>query len=451
MHRNLLHAAFALFLSAIPLHAADSAPDPAADPAPPTSWIDPTTGHRIWRLTDEPNSSGFYFNANAFTPDKKTAIYTAPDGLHAIDLATRKTRLVLAKDSGVMMWGLNIIVGRKTNSIFFYRQKTDPTATPAKTYTLWKIDVYTGETKKLADIPKSPLELSINADETIAAGIYEDGPPAPGSDYNPKDWQQAVDANGKPLKGPLVQAENKNLMMDRRLEAKIPLVLFTVNLETGSVGTCMRTTTWIDHLLFSPTDPNLLMYAHEGHWQKVDRLWMVHPDGTGNQLMHQRRMAGEVLGHEFWAADGKTVWYDLQLAGRALWLAGFNVETNQRIWYFLERQDRSLHFNAANGVDLFCGDGSDPKGARDAAEVGWIKLFRPQLQKVNGLNQPDFIQPGVLYPERLVDMSKHDYHCEPNVRFTPDNKMILFTGNMFGPSYVFGVEVDKAKPAPVQQ
>ena len=43
-------------------------------------------------------------------------------------------------------------------------------------------------------------------------------------------------------------------------------------------------------------------------------------------------------------------------------------------------------------------------------------------------------------------MSHHDYRLEPNIRFTPDNKMIVFRTNMFGPTYVLGVEVDKAAP-----
>ena len=45
-------------------------------------------------------------------------------------------------------------------------------------------------------------------------------------------------------------------------------------------------------------------------------------------------------------------------------------------------------------------------------------------------------------------MAHHNYHEEPNVRFTPDKKMVIFTGNMFGPSYVFGVEVEKAENPP---
>jgi oligogalacturonide lyase len=41
-------------------------------------------------------------------------------------------------------------------------------------------------------------------------------------------------------------------------------------------------------------------------------------------------------------------------------------------------------------------------------------------------------------------MSKHDYRLEPNVSFTPDAKFIVFRSNMFGPTYVFAVEVAKA-------
>ena len=41
-------------------------------------------------------------------------------------------------------------------------------------------------------------------------------------------------------------------------------------------------------------------------------------------------------------------------------------------------------------------------------------------------------------------MSKHNDKLEPNVRFSPDRKMVLFTSNILGPSFVFGVEIAKA-------
>ena len=47
----------------------------AADPvAPPKSWVDPDTGHRIVRLTDEPGSASLYFNQNGYTADGKKLV-----------------------------------------------------------------------------------------------------------------------------------------------------------------------------------------------------------------------------------------------------------------------------------------------------------------------------------------------------------------------------------------
>src|SRR5580700_8834247 len=101
---------------------------------PPKTWVDKDTGHRIWRMSDEPNSGGFYFNVNAYTPDHKSMIYTAPDGIHVLDMETHKTRLVVpnppagadaaADPSAVRGAGAGpnphaLVAGSKTNSVFF--------------------------------------------------------------------------------------------------------------------------------------------------------------------------------------------------------------------------------------------------------------------------------------------------------------------------------------------
>src|SRR5271165_5024103 len=91
---------------------------------PPKSWVDKDTGHRVWRLSDEANSGGFYFNINAYTPDNKQMIYTAPDGIHVLDMTTHLTKLLVANPAGAAGGpGAGtvhaIVVGHKTNSIFF--------------------------------------------------------------------------------------------------------------------------------------------------------------------------------------------------------------------------------------------------------------------------------------------------------------------------------------------
>ena len=93
---------------------------------------------------------------------------------------------------------------------------------------------------------------------------------------------------------------------------------------------------------------------------------------------------------------------------------------------------------------LFCGDGGDPGQVAKAPDGEWIYLFRSELIAKRGmLNEKRFRPPGVFHAEKLVNMSKHKYHLEPNVSFTPDQKWVVFRSNMLGPTYVFAVEVNK--------
>ena len=161
-----------------------------AGPMPPRSWVDKDTGHRVSRLSDEPNSGGFYFNVNAYTPDGKQMIYTAPDGIHVLDLATRGTKLLMANPprqegaSGSDARGPSagtvhaLVAGYKTNSVFF--TKTDPATGVTSVY---KADTNTGVICKLVDLPAKRNIVSVNADETLAAGTYIEGD-ATGREYD---------------------------------------------------------------------------------------------------------------------------------------------------------------------------------------------------------------------------------------------------------------------------
>jgi oligogalacturonide lyase len=438
-------------------------------PMPPRSWVDKDTGHRVWRVSDEANSGGFYFNINAFTPDGKQMVYTAPDGIHVLDMATMKTKLLVANEQGTAgnpaAGALHtLVVGNKTNSIFYTR--IDPAT---KINAIYKANINTGEVRKLTDIVGPPNTsgmsvVSVNADETLVAGTYIEGD-ATGKEYGsniPTPAQPAGAADnrvGSAAQGPHYQPANKGQMMAARLAAKLPLVLFTIRLEPGAKGEkpgmltpLLHSTDWVNHLLFSPTDPQLLMYCHEGSWGQVDRIWMIHTDGTNNTLIHKRTMVNEIAGHEFWGLDGETIWYDWQFpASEDFFLAGYNLKTGKRTALHMQRDEWSIHFNLTKDLDLFCGDGGDPGQVARAKDGAWIELFHPVIRTPGPqqLNGPDFWQPGVLHSEHLVNMSHHYYREEPNVRFSPDKKLVLFTSNMFGPSYVFAAEVTKAvDPAP---
>ena len=123
-------------------------------------------------------------------------------------------------------------------------------------------------------------------------------------------------------------------------------------------------------------------------------------------------------------------------------------------WYHLHRDEWSIHFNVSRDGRLFCGDGGDPGQVAHARNGEWIELFHPEMIPLgHALNAPSYWQPGVFHAEHLVNMAHHNYRLEPNVRFSPNGKMVIFRSNMFGPSYVFGVYVAKAtnvKPSEIQ-
>jgi oligogalacturonide lyase len=387
---------------------------------PPRTWVDADTGHRVVRLTDEPGSASLYFNQNAYTADGKKLVYTTPGGISVLDLKTHASRAVVTGRVRV------IVTGRKTQNVYYLKDDA-----------VYSTDIESGVTREIAKIPPRGSVATVNADETLLAGTYTERD-TPASGAEPAQSARQL----QPLDQPL----DKEQSMERRLAARIPMGLFVIDVKTGALTTIHKSTDWLNHLEFSPTDPELLMFCHEGPWHQVDRLWTIHADGRGLTRIHSRTMAMEIWGHEFWSQDGKTIWYDLQTPrGEVFWLAGYNVDTGERTWYHLERNEWSIHFNVSKDGTLFAGDGGDPGQVARAPDGEWLYLFRPELIQNRGVDDKNLVKPGILRAERLVNMSRHQYRLEPNVSFTPDQKWVVFRSNMFGPTYTFAVEVAKTR------
>lgn len=416
-----------------PLPTAQGAPQD-----PPREWIDPDTGHRVVRLSDEPGSQSLYFHQNGYTPNGAKLVITTPTGLATIDLKTRAIEKVVEGRVNLIM------TGRKTGRAYYI-----------KAGAVYTVDLDTRVSRLIATLPARGSIATVNADETLLAGTMTDGtppgPPAPGTAPSmtvpPSREAAGTSMSGQPQRG-RDSYPGKDSMMERRLAARLPMQLFVLDVKTGAVATILRSTDWLNHLQFSPTDPSLLLFCHEGPWHKVDRTWTIRADGTGLTQMHHRTMNMEIEGHEFFSADGRQIWYDLQTPrSEVFWLAGYELATARRTWYHLERSEWSVHFNQSPDGTLFAGDGGGPSSVAGPGNGQWIYLFRPQLvpdRTDNALaNGKDLIQPGVLKAEKLVNLSRHDYSLEPNVTFTPDMRWIVFRSNMFGPTHVFAVEVSK--------
>lgn len=431
--RKLAHliAALALLASST-VHAAE----------PPREWIDPDTGHRVVRLSTEPGSRSLYFHQNAYTPDGKRVVVSSATTISIIDLETRKqTPLVKGEHLAPLF------VGPKTGRVYYANDDVKQ----GGPYDVFWVDSKGGKPTKIAHVKSGRIE-SINADETLLLGTWAERdfdlqPGAPKQNTTKfDDHYAATGPDGKPLSF----ADAKEVRLNDRLEARIPMEIFTLNIKTGERKVVHAATDWLNHVQFSPTDPNLLMFCHEGPWHKVDRIWLIRTDGTGLTKVHKRTMNMEIAGHEFFSHDGKVIWYDLQTPrGEDFWLAGYEIATGKRTWYHMDRDEWSVHFNVNRDGTLFAGDGGDEEMVAKAKDGKWIYLFRPEgIPDVAGISAPDaanLISPGVLRATKLVNMKNHDYRMEPNITFTPDGKWVVFRSNMHGEAYTYAVEIEPAK------
>ena len=392
---------------------------PTRDTAMPKVWIDKDTHHKVMRLTNIPgNSLSFYFHNNPFIGNKMV-FYNNSKAIGAqeseklrppvtvgnpfnrqiflLDLATEKAEQLTNQVNAMS----GEVIAAKSGNIYY--QIKDSVFVANATTKLSKLvfvfpDNYKGSI------------ATVNADETLFAG------------------SKASDEQKKILREHPKKSDFFQLIFD----AHLPNDLFTVNIKTSELVKIHTENTWLGHVQFSPTEPNLLMFCHEGPWHKLDRIWTIDVKTKEVKLRHKRTVETEIAGHEWFSTDGQMIWYDLQMPkSKTFFVGGTNVHTGKEVKYELQRNEWSIHFNRCNDGTMFCGDGGDSGQVAKANDGQWIYLFTPQGDKMKA--------------ERLVNMKFHNYKLEPNVHFSPDGKWVIFRANFEGWDEVYAVEVKKSK------
>jgi oligogalacturonide lyase len=422
-------------LTAEPLQQKTDPPGDGADG--PSDWIDAATGHRVIRLSPAGGGSSLYFHQNTYTPEGDKLIFNSKGAIVAVDLTTLGEKPPKAE---VVLQGAGAIgMARKTREVYFSKGGKGA---------IWAVHVDTHATREV----KHALGGTINADETVSVVARNATDPS-GQTPRPEPRKllpQKERMFGDKLKMgiALTPEEEKSAQKEEGLAKRLvnpssQAFVFT-NLKTGESKTVGYQYAWLNHLQFSPTDPNILLYCHEGTWHELDRIWTIRSDGSDMKLRHKRTMDMEIAGHEFWSHDGKTIWYDLQTPrSKEFWLAGANIETGAKIRYRIERDQWSIHYNVSRDGKLFAGDGGDPGQVAFAKDGRWIYAFTPEGVATKA-DKDGWVQ-GTFKVEQLVNMAKHNYKTEPNVTITPDGKWVVFRSNMHGPTHVYAVEVKKSK------
>ena len=228
-----------------------------ADKKMPNEWIDPSTGHKIIKLTRrEGNNMSFYFHNNPFVGNKmifygtdylNTAnndsvkqetgnIPASNKQLYSVDLKTLKVEQLTYQPNS-----MNGEIVAEKNKLVYYQVKDSVFSTHIETKQTKLVYVFPADFK--ASI------TTINADETLLAGAWS-------SDAEKEIFR----------KNP-----GKSSYFNLIYEAKLPRTLFTINVKNGQLVKLFTDSAWLNHVQFSNTDPKLLMFCHEGPWHKVDQ------------------------------------------------------------------------------------------------------------------------------------------------------------------------------------
>jgi oligogalacturonide lyase len=374
----------------------------------PQEWIDKDTGHRVVRLSGNNGSpiSNWYFHNNPFVEQRhgegdRMVFSDTVDGVRQIFTLNLKDRKVEQVTTDASQKRMLPMIARATREVLY--QSGD---------SIYATSVDSRQTRKLYTFPAGTRGgiATINADGTLFAGSVS-----------------------SPEQGEFLRKyPKKSEYFDRIYDAHLRNAIFTVNIKTGEYKEVHAENNWLGHIQFSPTDPDILLFCHEGPWHKVDRIWRYNIKDQTTTLMHKRTMPMEIAGHEGFAPDGKSIWFDLQKPrGEKFYFAGADVASGAEIAnYELTADEWSIHYAVAPSQKMFAGDGGDPTQVAHAPNGMWIYAFYPDGKRFRS--------------EKLVNMKEHDYRgLEPNVHFSPDGKWVIFGGTFEGRHETYAVEIAK--------
>ena len=376
----------------------------------PDEFNDPETGARIVHVSRVPNdrSGVIYFTQNSVTSDSRRVLFHVQfeekwRHLYTFDLQTHEVVPIVTDRLTT-----NQDFSAKSNNVYYLAD-----------HAIWSANIDTRLTKKLADLPldwSTGAGVSCNADETLVVGATEVGFP----DATPST---------APARSGAAPETARLQSMAGTFAAHRPNLLYTINLKTGELRIIHRVNTWLGHVQFSPTDPNLIMFCHEGPWEKVDRIWTVQADGSNPAIFFHRSEPNEIAGHEFWADDGKTIWF--QHTFRDLkkgYLSGKGVLDGKLTEYLIPPEGGAIHQTIAPDGKFFIGDGSAGRGGNNSTKYLTLQVPDGDTLKVT----------------RLCSLQKNDYtQCEPNPHISPDQHWAIFTATFTGVSQAYAVEMPK--------
>jgi Tol biopolymer transport system component len=351
-------------------------------------YRDSRTGHIVWRMTNTPGCTTHaqYFTQPSTTPDGQWLVYGSDRGgpagqlnLFKMDLRTGVSVQLTASTKHLMPRWSHISPGGE--EVYYMEDKNRVRA----------VHLQTLEERDICRIEGCvrPHQLSVSPDNRfLMNGVF----------LEDKNEDGFLNGQGFLIRSAVVIIDTKSGQVRNLLSGNAP-----------------RT-----HAQFCPSDGNVLFYCYGGPWWYVQRLWLIHTDGSGNRpIFKQTNFEG--AGHEFWSQDGKTIYLTCS-GGRqpqGLWAVQADGSNERCVL-----AGACVGHGTANGEeDRFVID----ELYNDCKTGLWVS------------------RKGSMEPELLcqtgADWTGKGQEFHPHPRFLPDGKRVSFTSARTGSSEVYIVEL----------
>lgn len=354
----------------------------------------PESGLEVIQLTTDPaDDSALYFTGNSFVPEDNGLIFASRrTGAWNLFYLNLKNFTFVQLTDGSNISGIGAEVCAATREVFF-RDGKEIKAVHLKTLV----------ERTITTVPEGynvSAAVSVTAaGDALAVAISEIIPLTTKTDVIYSD-------------------------MDERFAKRPWSAVLTGRTDGTGWHEVARQKKWISHVLINPRDAGVILYCHEGKWDRVEqRMWLVNADGTGNRPLRPEETPELRIGHEFWFADGLHVGYQAQDSTKRIGVANTRDGTYQE--YVTPFSDG--HVQASPDGKLFVGDGSD--------RAPFLNLYRLENGRLTG------------GPIHRHGSSRSQQHWHPHPAFSPDGKFVIFTSSQGGNGNVYLIRTAREQVA----
>lgn len=333
-------------------------------PSEKRTYTDEKSGAQITQLTNQGINYHFYFTENSFDLDGKT-IYFLSNREHEGTEICNLFKMDL--DSGEMVQLTDDPLGVEVGRI---------TKTPDGEYVAYvtgsQLRLYntkTGENKLLYEEKNHMLlqNLSFSCD---------------------KQWigfNRNEDVDALPDGGPNYAGFKEKMFATKDGRVSV------IRLDGSEFHDVFRDTHWLSHFQFSPDNPDIAMFCHEGPWNYVQqRIWMINMN-TGDIWPCFRQTEDDCVGHEFWAQNGDVIFdnrrgghdgtisnsksqvYASEHVSAEIPYFGF-AHKDGKVYWKINMPFYCNHYFANGDLSIFAGDAVDDILLIQPAEDGTAKM-----------------------------------------------------------------------------